>query len=120
MSHKKSTTKGQPRGKADSGGESAQDAALVRNILAHAFPTPEERDDARKGIFTRDSILDAVQELAYDGLSIHIYHPDILPHALPVILRAARAHVGRESGDWREVRALLAKLEAAARKGDTR
>ena len=117
MTKKKSTTKGRPEGKAASAGESTNDAALARNILALAFPTQEERRDARTGIFTRGSIVETIQDLAHDHLSIFIYHPEILPHALPVILRAARSAVRR--GGWRGqgVRPLLSRLEAAAGKG---
>lgn len=113
MTKTKSTTKGQRSGKAGGDGESMPDAAFASAILALAFRTKAERDDARKGVFMRGSMLEDVADLATE-LAVQIIHPEVLPHALPVILREARAHVGRRGRERQTVSALLLKLERAA------
>ena len=109
----KSTTKGQPRGKADSDGEDTQDAALVRAVLALAFRTKAERDAARRGAFRAGGVIEDVHALACE-LSVNLIHPEVLPHALPVLLREAHAYVGRRGRERRAVSALLLKIERAA------
>lgn len=115
MTRKESITKGGARGKA--GGSKrggAEDERLASAILALAYRTQEERDDAQEGAFTTGGLLEVVNDLAQDCLSIYIIHPDVLPHALPVILREARAAVARKGYGWRDVRALLQRLAGAA------
>lgn len=120
MTKGKSTTKTATKGKAGDEVQGAQDAALASAILALAFRTKAERNDARKGIFQAGGVMEDIQDLASE-LAVNLIHPEVLPHALPVLLREARARVERGGLHWREVRALLLKLElAATEKGGAR
>lgn len=89
-----------------------KDARLVRLLLSRAFPTDADREDASRGSIKTGSIIDHAATLANE-LDVSVFHPDILPHALPVIIRAARAAKGR-SYLTRALRSLLQHAEKAA------
>lgn len=90
-----------------------KDVRLSRLITARAFATRKEARAAAAGEIAPGSVAEAVSDLAGE-LSMFVIHPEILPHALPVILREARATVREKGYQWRHVRELLRRLEEAA------
>ncbi len=89
-----------------------QDERTVRGLLARAYPTDADRERATHAALLTGSIIDHVSTLASE-LDVTIFHPDVLPHALPVIMRAARAVKGRSRhAQW--LRSFLRALEEAA------
>jgi hypothetical protein len=65
------------------------DTELSRAVLAVAYPTEKVRRKAANGVCAKDGLLYTISEVASE-LNLSLIHPDILPAALPVIVREAR------------------------------
>lgn len=93
-------------------GHEPKDARLVRLLLDRAYPTDADREAAGRSSFKTGGIIDHATTLA-DELNVTIFHPDVFPHALPVIIRAARTVKGRGQRA-QGLRSFLRALEEAA------
>ena len=105
------------------------DAITAADILSAAYPDGETRRDAAVGVWTRGSVLDAACDLA-EELDVTIFHPEVFPAVLKVILREGQPVAAERVTNFREwleehpgeprpwvVRDYLRRMQRAAREG---
>ena len=105
------------------------DAITAATILSAAYPDGETRRDAECGIWTRGSVLDAAFDLASE-LEVTIFHPEVFPAVLKVILREGQPVAAERVRNFRRwlaenpgrprpwlIRDYLRRMQRAARKG---
>lgn len=128
MSSKKKVTPAR-RKRASEARHAAADAVTAADLLAAAYPDEGARSDAECGIWTRGSVLDAACDLA-EELDVTIFHPEVFPAVLKVILREGQPVAAERVTNFRKwlaenpgrprpwlIRDYLRRMQRAARKG---
>lgn len=98
----------------------SKDDELARRLLPLAYPTDEAREDAANATWQEGSVLDSLVDIGSE-CDVSVIHPDILPHALPVLIREARIYLTvvrkEQPKAGGAIASCLRKLERAAKKG---
>jgi hypothetical protein len=93
-------------------------AVIARRAVKAAYPTDEAERMAAAGTWLANGVLDAVMDISIETDTLLI-HPDILPSALPVIIREGRAYLRdfgeKYPGSAKAIRNALRKIEGAAK-----